>query len=96
MPKIELIVSVTAAEGKANELSVELQSMLAPTHVEPGCEFYRLYESERTGQFFFHELWESEEALDAHKKTPHFLRMKQATQTLLAKPMEGHRVKQLS
>ena len=96
MPKVELIVSVIAAEGKASELSVELQAMLAPTHAEPGCEFYRLYESERTGQFFFHELWESEEALDAHRKTPHFLRMKQATQSLLAKPMEGHKVKQLS
>ena len=96
MPKVELIVSVIAAEGKADELSVELQAMLAPTHAEPGCEFYRLYESQRTGQFFFHELWESEEALEAHRQTPHFLHMKQATQNLLAKPMEGNKVRQLS
>jgi quinol monooxygenase YgiN len=96
MPKVELIVSAIAAEGKANELSAELQAMLAPTHAEPGCEFYRLYESERTGHFFFHELWGSEEALDAHRKTPHFVHMKQATQNLLAKPLEGHKVKQLS
>jgi quinol monooxygenase YgiN len=96
MPKVELIVSVLAAEGKADELSVELQAMLAPTHAEPGCEFYRLYESETTGRFFFHELWENQEALDAHRQTPHFKHMKQATQNLLAKPMEGNKVKQLS
>jgi quinol monooxygenase YgiN len=96
MPKVELIVAVTAAEGKAEELSVELQAMLAPTHAEPGCEFYRLYESEKPGHFFFHELWESAEALDAHRQTPHFRHMKAATQNLLAKPMEGHKVKQLS
>ena len=96
MPKVELIVSATAAERKANELSAKLQAMLTPTHAEPGCEFYRLYKSERTGSFFFHELWESEEALDAHRKAPHFLQLKQATQNLLAKPLEGHKVKQLS
>ncbi len=96
MPKVELIVVVTATEGKADELSVELQGMLAPTHAEPGCEFYRLYESATPGRFFFHELWESEEALDAHRQTPHFLRMKQTTQNLLAKPLEGHKVRQLS
>jgi quinol monooxygenase YgiN len=96
MPKVELIVPAIAAEDKASELSVELRAMLAPTHAEAGCEFYRLYESERTGHFFFHELWESEEALDAHRKTPHFVHMKQATQNLLAKPLEGHKVKQLS
>lgn len=96
MPKVELIVAVTAAEGKTEELSAQLQAMLAPTHEEPGCEFYRLYESETPGRFFFHELWESEEALEAHRQTSHFRRMKAATQSLLAKPMEGHKVKQLS
>jgi quinol monooxygenase YgiN len=96
MPKVELIVLAAAGEGKTDKLSVELQAMLAPTQAEPGCEFYRLYESERTGNFFFHELWESEEALDAHRNTPHFVRMKQRTQNLLAKPLEGHKVKQLS
>ena len=96
MPKVELIVVVVSAEGKADELSTELQAMLAPTLAEAGCEFYRLYESETRGRFFFHELWESHEALDAHRQTPHFRRMKQATQNLLAKPMEGNKVRQLS
>ncbi len=96
MPKVELIVAVIAAEGKAEELSAELQAMLAPTHAEPGCEFYRLYQSETMGRFFFHELWESEQALDAHRKAPHFQHMKQTTESLLAKPMEGNKVKQLS
>lgn len=96
MPKVELIVPILAAEGKANEASVEFQAMLAPTHAEPGCEFYRLYESEKPGHFFLHELWESEEALEAHRKTPHFLRLKQRTQNLLAQPLAGHKVKQLS
>jgi quinol monooxygenase YgiN len=42
-------------------------------HVAPyqGCRFYELYESNDKGLFYFHEEWESKNALDRRTKTPH-------------------------
>ena len=69
--------------------------MLAPTNAEPANEFYRLYESETPGHFFFHELWQSQEALDAHLKTSHFKHFEEVTKKLLAKPLEINKVHEI-
>lgn len=50
-----------------------MQTLLAPTRAEPGCRQYRLYASDRRGRIFVDEIWDSQEALDLHMKTPHFL-----------------------
>lgn len=94
--KVQLIVPLVAKEGKADELRKEAQAMLAPTHAEPANEFYRLYESETPGHFFFHELWQSQAALDAHLKTPHFKRFEEAVNKLLAKPLEINKVHEIA
>ena len=96
MPKVELIVPIVAKEGQSDALRKELHAMLAPTHAEPGNEFYRLYESENSGHFFFHELWESPQALDEHMKTPHFQNFEKAVRDLLAEPLTIHKVKEIS
>ncbi len=96
MAKIELIVPITAVPGKAQELRKHLAAMLAPTHSEPGCEFYRLYESENEGRFFFHELWSSSEALDAHAQSIHFKNLLKVTEGLLAVPLDINKVKELT
>ena len=70
--------------------------MLAPTHAEPANEFYRLYESETPGHFFFHELWPSQDALDAHLQTPHFKRFAEVTKQLLAGPIDIHKVHEIA
>ena len=95
MPKVELIVSATAVEGKASELKKEFQAMLSPSNTEAGCEFYRLYESETPGQFFLHELWTTEDALEEHRKASHFLHLRKRLDTLLEKPLDVHRVMEL-
>ena len=88
MAKVELLVPIVAVSGKAQELKKHLVAMLAPTHAEPGNEFYRLYESETEGSFFFHELWRSQEDLDQHLKSPHFEQFEKAVQGLtLGSPM---------
>ena len=95
MPKVELIVSATAVEGKAPELKKELQAMLSPSNTEEGCEFYRLYESETPGRFFLHELWTTEDALEDHRKAPHFLHLRKRLDALLEKPLDVHTVKEV-
>jgi quinol monooxygenase YgiN len=93
--KVQLIVPLIAQDGKADELRKQAVAMLAPTHAEPANEFYRLYESETPGHFFFHELWQSQQALDAHLQTAHFKRFSEVTKNLLAKPIEIDKVHEL-
>jgi quinol monooxygenase YgiN len=72
MAKVQVIARAVAPEGKEDELRALLQSMLAPTHLEPGCELYELYVSDAEGRFYFYEIWESQAALDEHAATPHY------------------------
>lgn len=94
--KVELIVPLVAREGKAEELKKEALAMLNPTHAEPANEFYRLYESETPGHFFFHELWQSQDALDAHLNTPHFKHFSEAIKNFLAEPIAINKVHEVA
>jgi quinol monooxygenase YgiN len=91
--QIELMVPIQAAEGKTQQLHPVLLSMLAPSRAEPGCLFYNLFESHVPGHFIFHELWSSRAALDAHNRTPHYLKFKEQTKTLFAQPPIAHKVR---
>ncbi len=93
--QVELMVPIEAAEGKIDQLRPVLMSMLAPSRAEAGCLFYNLFESQSPGRFFFHELWASQAALDAHNLTPHYLRFKEQTKDLFAQPPIAHKVKAL-
>ncbi len=62
--------------------------MLAPTHLEPGCELYEVYESDAEGRFYFYEIWESQAALDEHAATPHYRHLQQMLGELLEEPFE--------
>ena len=62
--------------------------LLAPTHAEPGCKRYELYESDATGRFYLYETWESQAALDQHMASPHFKRLKQTGGELVREPFE--------
>jgi quinol monooxygenase YgiN len=58
--------------GREEELARHLLSLSGPTRAEPGCLRYDLYRSpERAHEFMRFEVWESAEALEAHKRTPH-------------------------
>ena len=96
MAKVELLVPITAVSGKAEELKRHLTALLAPTHAEPGNEFYRLYESETEGNFFFHELWKSQLDLDQHLQTPHFKQAEKAVQGLIQGSLAIHKVAEIS
>ncbi len=58
--------------GRERELEQHLLSLAGPTRAEPGCVVYDLYRSpEAPHEFLRFEIWTSEEALEAHKQTPH-------------------------
>ena len=88
MAQVRLIARLVAKPGKADELRPVLKAMLAPTHAEPGMEFYELFESHEGGRFLFNELWTSKEALDRHMATPHFKEFEAKSRELLTGPIE--------
>jgi quinol monooxygenase YgiN len=77
MAEVLVICRFVARKGKEDELRALLQSMLSPTHAEPGCKLYELYESDARGRFYLDEVWENQAALDQHMATPHFKRLEQ-------------------
>lgn len=69
---IILVAVAKAKPGQEEALKQALMSMVEPTRKEPGCLCYNLHQSKSDkGQFMFYEQWASQEALDAHGKTPH-------------------------
>ena len=95
MAEVLVIAKFVARAGAEDQLRALLQSMLAPTHAEPGCELYELYETDTRGRFFFYERWESQAALDQHIATPHFKRLQQAGGELLSEPFEINILKKI-
>ncbi len=55
MAEVRVIARFEARKGKEDQLRALLQSMLTPTHAEPGCKVYELYESNSNGRFYLHE-----------------------------------------
>ena len=51
MAEVHVIARAVARKGKEDQLKALLQGMLAPTHAEPGCRIYELYESGERGRF---------------------------------------------
>jgi quinol monooxygenase YgiN len=95
MAEIRVIARFVARKGKEGQLRALLQSMLAPTHAEPGCKAYELYESDSNGRYYFYETWESQAALDQHVATPHFKRLEQTAPELVKEPFEVDILKQI-
>jgi quinol monooxygenase YgiN len=88
MAEVRVIAKFAARKGKEKQLRELLRGMLAPTHAEPGCELYELYESDTKGRFYFYERWESQEALDKHAASPHFKRLDESAREVLQEPFE--------
>ncbi len=95
MTEVRVIARSVARKGKENQLRALLQSMLAPTRAEQGCESYELYESNSKGRFYFDETWESKAALDKHTATPHFKHLEEAIGELLEEPFEVNILKRV-
>ena len=89
MAKISLIATVTAAEGKEDELRDALVNLIACADEEPGCEVYSAHaDRDNPSTFHFFELYTDRAALKVHGTGP---RMQQAMteigSLLAAKPV---------
>jgi len=72
-------------EEKIREL---LLGMRAPTHAEKGCIAYEIHQSKIDGGLFFvYQVWEDEGALEAHSKSAHAQKFKDAAPRLLEGPV---------
>ena len=66
------VTFINGVEGKEEELKQELLTLEAPTRAEPGNITYDLYQStDKENQFMRLEVWQSPQALEEHKETPH-------------------------
>jgi quinol monooxygenase YgiN len=88
MAEVRVIARAIAREGKEDQLKALLQGMLAPTHAQPGCRLYELYESDDPGRFYFYELWESPHALAQHAASAHYKLLELVVPDLLKEPFE--------
>jgi len=64
---------VKARPGKVSPLLSVLGPLVEPTHKEPGCISYKLFQNnEDPTDFALIEEWQSSAALEAHFATKHF------------------------
>lgn len=90
MRDVRVIARAVAQRGRGDELKVLLRGLVQPTLAESGCKYYELFESNIAGIFLFNELWESQEHLDAHAASSHFMEIFDKARALLAEPLEVH------
>eukprot|EP01027_Heterolobosea_sp_BB2_P028310 GEZU01044528.1.p1 GENE.GEZU01044528.1~~GEZU01044528.1.p1 ORF type:complete len:146 (-),score=11.74 GEZU01044528.1:243-680(-) len=85
--KIAVNASLIVKEGKLDEIRPIVEELVRETRKEPGCIRYQCISSiENPLQLFFHEEWESSEALDKHMQSEHFQRALPAFGALLEQP----------
>lgn len=81
---LTVIAYMKAAQGKEEELRMELEALIEPTSQEDGFVNYDLHQSVADpGTFFLYENWESAEKLTAHFATPHLVRFVEIMDGLL-------------
>lgn len=92
---VRVIARAVARDGKAGELKELLRRMIRPTREEPGCRYYELFESSQPDVFYFHELWNSKDELDAHANSRHFKEVFGAAEELLRLPLEVNLLREI-
>lgn len=83
--QVTVIARLRALPGKERQLESALRALVQPTRIEDGCLNYDLHVNiSEAGDFFFHENWSSEAALDAHLRSPHLDELRRIAPELIA------------
>jgi|SaaInl8_200m_RNA_FD_contig_31_2775398_length_429_multi_2_in_0_out_0_1 quinol monooxygenase YgiN len=70
-------VIFVAKEENISELKALLETMVQASRDEVGCELYHIYQMEsKPTTFVVIETWESDEALNGHKQSAHYIHYK--------------------
>lgn len=85
MSQVTVVAHLKAKPGMEERVRKELMKMVEETHKEPGCINYDLHCGvEDPRHFVFYENWTSQEALDKHLQTPHFLKLSKLVSELFS------------
>ncbi len=83
-------VDVWVKPGKEEAFKEASRENHGATRKEPGnIRFDVLQSAEEPGRFFLYEVYESQEAVKAHKQTEHYLRWRETVADWMAQPRQG-------
>ena len=69
MAQVRLVVSIDAAPGKGAEFAKVFAERCKESRKDAGCQHFEIFQSvDNPDKFALLELWESQEALNAHAK----------------------------
>lgn len=85
MSKVTMIGSMTAQEGKADEMEAVLVTMIAAAADEPGIEVYSYHRAD-DDTFWFFALMSSSEAMQGHGQSEAMQAAMQSFMPLMAGP----------
>lgn len=73
MQKIQVIVSFSLNQELSEDIKVKLNAFSSASKRHPGCKFIEaVCDPSDPKNISFVELWDSQEAIDQHVRTPHF------------------------
>jgi quinol monooxygenase YgiN len=92
MPKISLVVKITALPGRRDELVDVLTGLIEHAETEVGTEMYvPNLDEDDDDVIWFYEIYADADARDSHRSSPVMTKVAgPALQTLLAGPPETH------
>jgi len=81
---IPLTAIIKSKTDKTEEMKAVLEELVKGSRTEDACLQYDLHQAvAEPNVFIFHEIWRSEEELEAHNKTPHILKFIKDSEPLL-------------
>ena len=88
MPETRVIAKAQPSPGNEQKVRELLRGMIAPSLAEPGVLTYDLHETGDGKQFYFFEVYASQEAFAKHKASAHFQDLSSVLPDFLAEPLE--------
>ena len=74
MPNLTIVAKVVAKIECIQAVKTELIKLVEPTRQESGCIDYRLHQdNDDPAVFIFYENWESDDCLEKHINSAHFI-----------------------
>ncbi|WP_326819664.1 antibiotic biosynthesis monooxygenase [Streptosporangium sp. NBC_01639] len=90
---LTIVAGFRAKPGQEERLRQELNAMIEPSLAEEGCRGYQPYsDPERPDRMIIVEEWADSAALEYHFSLPHFKRVAQALDEILAEPFTLRRL----
>ena len=88
---IVLAVIWTAKPGHEADAEIILRNLTEASRKEPGCLMFQVHRHQsEAGRFFIYEQYRDEAALEAHRKTEHFLQLARTDLPKVADRIEGN------